>query len=471
MLKTARMVQVLLIAIVTGVSCTETAVTPPDVTGPNVAAVTPAAASTVSRMTTFRVTFSEAMTPSTVNTSTFLVRTSSGSDVPGTVTYFPATTSAEFVPAAMLPNATGIVVTITTGVRDQAGNPMAEALGFAFTVRDEIAPSVSSVSPADLATGVSVSASPVLKFSEAMDAATINSSSVTLRLAGTGATASGSVWYVVADRSAIFLPAVPLEPGSSYTVGVSTAAKDVSGNALSEVFASSFVTEAVVAPPLSPPPPPSPPSADDVAPTVIASTPANDSENIPVTSEISVMFSEAMSATTIDSSTFTLAVGEAPVSGTVTYSASSHVASFMPRGGLLADGKSYLATITTGVKDVAGNGLASDFVFAFTTARPVDSTPAGRGNAFLWVMVLDPSGPCIPDATIRVVSGQRAGEIVTQKTPCDAWADDGGFIFRDLIANGEMTLQASAPGYESQYKTVSPTSGPQTAFQFVLSRK
>ncbi|MDQ3226539.1 MAG: Ig-like domain-containing protein, partial [Chloroflexota bacterium] len=213
-------------------------VTPPDVTAPRVTASAPAEATAVPRATILRATFSEAMTPSTINASTFLVRTSSGSDVSGTVTYLPATYTAEFVPAAMLPNATGIAVTITTGVRDQAGNAMTAAFGFAFAVRDEIAPSVSSITPADLATGVSVGTSAVIEFSEPMEAATINPSSVTLQLTATGAAVSGSVSYDPATRAATFIPAAALNPGSSYTLKVSSAVKDASSNALTVAFAS-----------------------------------------------------------------------------------------------------------------------------------------------------------------------------------------------------------------------------------------
>lgn len=69
-----------------------------------------------------------------------------------------------------------------------------------------------------------------------------------------------------------------------------------------------------------------------------------------------------------------------------------------------------------------------------------------------------------------MVRGQRAGETVTQVTPCDVWGYDGGFVFRDLIAGGEMTLEASAPGYGVLEKRVVPRSGLQVAIEFTLRR-
>ncbi|MEO5588210.1 MAG: Ig-like domain-containing protein [Gemmatimonadaceae bacterium] len=543
-------------------------VTPPDVTAPRVTASTPAEGTAVPRATTLRATFSEAITPSTLNASTFLVRTSSGSDVSGTVTYLPATSTAEFVPAAMLPNAAGIAVTITTGVRDKAGNAMTAPFEFAFAVRDEIAPSVSSVTPADLATGVPVGMSAVIEFSEPMDAGTINPSSVTLRLTGTGAAVSGAVSYDTATRMATFIPASPLDPGSSYTLGVSSAVKDASSNALTPAFASSFVT----APGIPPPPP-----TVDVPPTVTSSTPANGSANVPVTSPVSVAFSKEMNTSTITASTFTLTVGGAPVSGTVNYDASSRVASFVPNGGLLAEGRSYVAKVTTYVWDVSGKALVSDFVFSFSTSSPTGNTPLaivsrtpspgatgvdrtttvsvefsktmeaatidgttftlssggfesqvagsvtydsgtriatfthngplnanrrytatvtrgakdaagktlGANDSFsfttgflpaapemAWLIgiVIDDSGLCIEGATVRVVRGQGAGQIVSQGTPCGVWQYGGGFEFENLIPGVEMTLQASAPGYSVYEKTVFPSLGPQMYVELVLSR-
>ena len=96
--------------------------------------------------------------------------------------------------------------------------------------------------------------------------------------------------------------------------------------------------------------------------------------------------------------------------------------------------------------------------------------PVVPATTFLWVMVVEDSGVCIPGATIRALQGQRAGESFTQKTPCDAWAYDGGVLFENLRIGEEMTLQATAPGYLAQEKRVVPTSGAQTAFLFTPSR-
>ena len=101
-------------------------------------------------------------------------------------------------------------------------------------------------------------------------------------------------------------------------------------------------------------------------------------------------------------------------------------------------------------------------------ASPVPAPPTGL--TFLWGMVVDQAGVCIVGATVQVVSGQGLGQSMTQTTPCDAWAYDGGVVFRDLTPGVEMTLRASASGYTAQEKTVAPSLAGQVAVLFAPSR-
>src|SRR6185503_9042867 len=68
----------------------------------------------------------------------------------------------------------------------------------------------------------------------------------------------------------------------------------------------------------------------------------------------------------------TLKQGTTPVAGTVSYSGVT--ATFTPTGNL-APLTTYTATISTGAKDLAGNALASDLVWSFTTGIIPDTTP------------------------------------------------------------------------------------------------
>jgi hypothetical protein len=124
---------------------------------------------------------------------------------------------------------------------------------------------------------------------------------------------------------------------------------------------------------------PSGPPADTVAPTVSSTNPVDGATGVAV---ITASFSEAMNASTITTATFTVSgAGPTPVTGTVAYSASTDIARFTPTSALAA-GTAYTATITTGAKDVAGNALASNHVWSFTTSATTgNQAPVVLGGA------------------------------------------------------------------------------------------
>jgi hypothetical protein len=91
-------------------------------------------------------------------------------------------------------------------------------------------------------------------------------------------------------------------------------------------------------------------------------------------------------------------------------------------------------------------------------------------GAFVWGVVVDPSGACLAKATVHVMSGPGAGQSAEQVTPCGVWDDEGGFAFGSLTSGVAMTIRASAPGYVAQEVTVVPDRGPLTATVIVLER-
>jgi Domain of unknown function (DUF4082)/Bacterial Ig-like domain/Bacterial Ig domain len=111
---------------------------------------------------------------------------------------------------------------------------------------DTTPPTVSALSPASGATGISRTANVLVTFSEAMDAATINSNTVQLRTAG-GALVSSVVTFNAGTRVATLNPAPTLAGVSTYTVTVRGGAtdprvKDVAGNAMAANRVWSFTT-------------------------------------------------------------------------------------------------------------------------------------------------------------------------------------------------------------------------------------
>ena len=118
---------------------TVTSVTPPDgstLVCPNAAVIT--------------ATFSKAMNPATINTTTFTL-SASGTNVSGQVTYIAATNVATFTPSASLAASTTLTATITTGAADTFGNTLAANKVWTFTT------SPPCPAPAGLALGASCS--------------------------------------------------------------------------------------------------------------------------------------------------------------------------------------------------------------------------------------------------------------------------------------------------------------------------
>lgn len=104
---------------------------------------------------------------------------------------------------------------------------------------------------------------------------------------------------------------------------------------------------------------------DTTPPTVVSTNPSPD--EIGVTSiTISVTFSEAMSKSTINTTTFIVKKDNRTIIGKVTYSDSEKKATFTPSSNL-SPLSTYTVTIVTGVKDLAGNAMASNYTWSFTT--------------------------------------------------------------------------------------------------------
>ncbi|MDW7679530.1 MAG: Ig-like domain-containing protein, partial [bacterium] len=99
-------------------------------------------------------------------------------------------------------------------------------------------------------------------------------------------------------------------------------------------------------------------------PTVISTNPINAATGVAFNQKITVTFSEEMDSLTITTATFTLMQGKSFVSGTVSYAGT--VATFTPLSNLTPN-TTYTATITTMAKSLAGNSLANNYVWSFTT--------------------------------------------------------------------------------------------------------
>jgi hypothetical protein len=116
--------------------------------------------------------------------------------------------------------------------------------------------------------------------------------------------------------------------------------------------------------------------SDFTAPTVDSTSPAADATDVLVDTVVTATFSEAMDATTITASSFTVA----GVSGSVSYNSGSYTATFTPASDLAYD-TAYTASLSTAITDVAGNPLASTYSWGFTTGSLPPGTSLVSINA------------------------------------------------------------------------------------------
>jgi hypothetical protein len=214
-----------------------------------------------------------------------------------------------------------------------------------------VAPTVTATSPGNNTASIAINSSVTATFSVAMDPATITGSQFTLAQGATATT--GVVTY--SGTTATFKPSANLEANKLYTATITTGAKNMAGDALAINYVFTFTTGA---------------APDTTLPLTSSTDPLSAATGVARNKTITTTFSEAMDASTITASTFTLKKGTTAVAGAVTYT--GLVASFTPTN-LLDASSVYTATISTGAKDVAGNAIAINTVWSFTTAGSLSS--------------------------------------------------------------------------------------------------
>ena len=333
-------------------------------------------------------TFSEAMNPATLNSpaTNFIVTGPGGVNVPGTVNYVTAGSTATFTPTAALAATTTYVATIKTGAQDPAGNGLLNPYVWSFTTGaapDTTKPFIIVTNPANGATAVPINQAVTATFSKAMNPASINGTTFTLTGPG-GVAVPGTVTYAAIADTATFTPTSVLAISTVYTATVTTGAPGCAVSVCAQDLAGN---------PLGPGPVGSPPNPWTFTtasvpvitkPTIISTNPIDASTDIPVNATVNATFSEAMNPLTISTTSFLLAdpVGNL-VTGLVSYDPITFIGTFTPTSNLAADTK-YTATVTTAATDLAGNPLGPGLVpnpWSFTTAAVQVPPPVPLGTA------------------------------------------------------------------------------------------
>jgi len=215
-------------------------------------------------------------------------------------------------------------------------------------------PTIFSVSPSNNASSIELSQAINVYMSEAIDASSVTTSSVTLRTAN-GSSVAANVSLNSTNRITI-IPTSDLAYETTYTITISTAVKDIVGNALANTYSSNFTTKNA-------------PVADTEAPSIIALSLQDHTDAVPVSSQYTLEFDEALSSSSITTNSVlvTDASGsQIPLS--VSYSNNKIIVSPSQS---LEYSTDYKLHLTKAITDVAGNNLDYSISVYYTT---VDSS-------------------------------------------------------------------------------------------------
>ena len=109
---------------------------------------------------------------------------------------------------------------------------------------------------------------------------------------------------------------------------------------------------------------------DTTPPAVSSVSPEDDTADVSIDTVITAIFSEPMDDSTIDANSFTLAGSTVP--GTVTYDPATYAATFTPDAALDYN-RTYTASLSTAITDLAGNPLTEPYSWSFATELAVIS--------------------------------------------------------------------------------------------------
>ena len=450
---------------------------------PTVSAVTPLNNATAVAINTNMITaaFSTAINPATLTDASFTLACPAANPITGAVTYAAEGNVATLtLPAGTnLPPNKVCTATVTTSAQSAAGVALAGNFVWTFTtsaVMNASRPTVTRTAPATTnpgpTAGAPSNAAIIAVFSADMNPATITATSFTVTCIAPCVSPAGFVSYAVGSRTAEFIQSAPLTIGVTYTARITSAATDVSGNALggnqaplpaASDYVWTFTAAAAVAP-------------GNVM--VTSTNPAANAVGVCQSAAVNATFATPgglrMDPQTVTATTFTV-TGPGPsftpvAAGSVVLDAATGtIATFTPMtANAFTSGVVYTATIkggATGVKDVAipPDAMASDFSWSFTAGPTANCSPAVNLGAAASFAISAAAGmtntPTVPVTTIN-------GNVVLTPTPtCNgvAWPGCGGtkpIINGTVLFGSDPAAMAIRADLLAAYNSITPANLP-----------
>ncbi|MEW6215404.1 MAG: Ig-like domain-containing protein, partial [Nitrospirota bacterium] len=342
-------------------TATTTDIVPPRVLNIN----PPDKAAGVNTNTTISVTFNEPINPLTVNDKTFSLSIDE-TPYPGQISFSNQNNTATLTPDQPLPNMSMINITLAAGISDTAGNAMPLPFTSTFTTQagiDNFQPSVIKTDPYNGQTNVPLNTSVRIEFDERINPLTVNSSTFYLRCYDCSINTSGSISVASDGLSATFTPDEMLLADTRYYIIYTSGIEDIAGNPLlnpSSLGNTTFTTGSEL--------------KDTTPPQVVKISPAMGATGVPVNVVVTIQFSEALDATTVDGQSIVVTAGGIPVEGKITLEQGNTVVRFIPANLYYFNPNTfYEVTVTTAVRDTAGNNMALPYNSSFTTGSDTDT--------------------------------------------------------------------------------------------------
>ncbi|PYQ62580.1 MAG: hypothetical protein DMF58_01390, partial [Acidobacteria bacterium] len=391
-----------------------------DSTPPTITSTSPADGATGASVgQNITATFNEAMDPATINTSTMELRDPSNALVPASVTYSSGSKTATLAPSSSLAFSTTYTAKVkggSSGVKDVAGNALVADKTWTFTTapntgcpcslwNDSTVGGANSNDPNAINLGMRFRSTLNgyilgVRFYQTAENIQANSTNIGYLYTSSGSLLASATFPSGPSagwRQANFSSPVAINQDTTYVAAYHTSAGQFSRT--DPYFGSEYLNSPLRAlangfdgpngtwkygPPAFPTDSGDGPNywvdvvfdtttGDHTAPTVTQTSPVDAATVVETNTDVTATFSENVDATTVNTTTFTLRdAANNLVTATVTYDNATFVATLHPTA-VLSNFTTYTAKIlggSSGVKDIAGNAMAADKVWSFTTAKP-----------------------------------------------------------------------------------------------------
>ena len=303
---------------------------------------------------------SNTVDPTSITDNSITLTPTGGSAVAGTVTLASDGVTLTFVPSTTL-IASKVYAISVSGFGDIEGNsvtPFTSAFTTATGSYGTNSFKLSSTTPANKATGVSVTSSVTFTLTNLIDAASVNAQTVEVEVCFDGAPCTNSEF--VAGTCTVNGTTVTFTPLTQYPANTVIGMYlygllDEAGNQVYQPKFSTFTTASTV----------------DQTPPTVTITPSNGTVNAGLNTEIVLAFSKSINVSTVTSSSLAVFNGNTPVDviDTMSISADNRTIILNPGGSAWTSGGVITIELTSAIQDLSGNALANTTSqFSLTTA-------------------------------------------------------------------------------------------------------